>query len=103
MWYVEKETGAIYTGDMRIGDREATAQEIAAWEQSKAPTKDERINSKLQAFGYTQEWMLDRDIGYAITLAQIGGVSEPVLYASNAAYHMAKDLKAELDAIRAKP
>lgn len=100
--YINAE-GLIYSGDMAVGDREATVQEVFAWEASKGPTKQHKIDELLQSVGYVQEWMLDRDIAYALAIAQIGGVTEPVLYASNAAYHMAKDLKAQITVIRGAP
>lgn len=37
--------GNLYAGDIRVSDREATAEEIAAWEQSKLPTPAEQIRA----------------------------------------------------------
>lgn len=37
--------GNLYVGDMRDGDREATVQEIAAWEKSKIPSPLEQIRA----------------------------------------------------------
>ena len=37
----DQQTGALYFGDLRQGDREATAEEISAWEASRAPTYQE--------------------------------------------------------------
>lgn len=48
MWI--RPNGDLYEGDCRNGDREATAEEVAAWEASKTPTAEQMQKSaRLQA------------------------------------------------------
>lgn len=49
MWR-NQESGALYMGDMRDGDREAAIEEIAVWEQSRLPS----IKSQIDAMERTQ-------------------------------------------------
>lgn len=43
--FKDHETGILYFGDMRQGDREATSEEVAAWEQSRQPAPIEQIRA----------------------------------------------------------
>lgn len=97
--------GQIYAGDMVLGDRDATTEELAAYETSRLPTKDQRIAEKLATRGLTlqTEWLLSSGMASMLAAAAVSGVSEPQLYASNPGYKYAKDLVAEISGIRAEP
>ena len=46
--------GSFYNGDCANGDREATPEEIAAWELSRLPTVQDQLNSLDTANALTQ-------------------------------------------------
>jgi hypothetical protein len=58
-----------YFGDMQAGDREATAQEVAVWEESRSKSE---VDAKLTKVREVREAMLNRMAGIAF-VAQLGG------------------------------
>lgn len=54
MTYYIDQNGNFYQGDLQHGDREATAEEVAAWEQSRLPTVQDQLNALDAANALTQ-------------------------------------------------
>lgn len=63
----------IYGGDQRAGDREATVEEIAAWELSKLPTVKQQTDAICAAKGVT------REVVWAVILATEGAARATAL------------------------
>ena len=74
----------LYFGDLAQGDREATAEEIAAWELSRLPTVQDKLNSLDSANTLTQRNLRDfilltteaLKLGQPIDLSAIPGVAK---------------------------
>lgn len=99
--------GNIYQGDMRIGDREATTEEVAAWQQSRQPSKAERIEALLAAEKMGSEAILVYLIENARTVVSLKlGVTDAqahtAAYSGNPMYKKMVDLLTAINAIKAE-
>jgi hypothetical protein len=90
MMYVNP-LGNLYQVDMRVGDREATPEEIAAWEEARKPTKEQRITARCVAAGYATKGHLfyaienmrtvaALDLGITKEQAHAAGMAENQMY-----------------------
>lgn len=69
MIFIDK-NGGLYQGEMRDGDREATAEEVAAWKAARAlPEFTDAIQKRLDEFARTRNY---DDIKSACTYALSG-------------------------------
>lgn len=78
--------GQLYIGDLAVGDREATAEEVAAWEESRKPTIRDKLNALDEANMLTQRNLRETIMlmneafksisGGALDLSQIPGVAQ---------------------------
>lgn len=106
MWTDGK--GVFYFGEMRIGDRAATPEEISAWESARPPTKAERIAAKLRDGGFPTKGHLYYFIENMRTVASLKlGITDAQAhaagYAGNPMYKQMVDLYNEILAIEAEP
>ncbi|MBI2725392.1 MAG: hypothetical protein HYX42_03995 [Polaromonas sp.] len=102
--FKDSQTGALYFGEMRLGDSVASAEDVATWEAARAPTKDTRIAALLAVRGLTleSEWQLYAAIAGMQAAGAVSGKTEAQIYASNPGYKNAKDLFLAVAAIRAE-
>jgi hypothetical protein len=77
--FIDKD-GNLYIGDMLTGDREATAQEVAAWESARTPTATQIIASKKQAVRTVREGILNRLAGIALSAYLSGDTATTAAY-----------------------
>lgn len=101
----------LYTGDMVIGDREATTQEIAAWEQSKQPTPAEQIRALEAQYADAQAKLTRQSL---LALALDKACADPLaenltrdqvhalLLAGDNGYSALWNLEQQVEALRAK-
>jgi hypothetical protein len=99
----------LYIGDMAIGDREATPEEIAAWEISRLPTAIDQIRA-LEQTHIDDQRKLNRQaaIDTALTVACRSPAAEgktrdevhAIYYASNRGYRAMVDLEAQIAELR---
>lgn len=89
---------------MELGDREATSEEVAAWELSRQPTKDQRIAALLATRGLTleNEWQLPGIMAGMLAAGAVSSKTEQKVYDSNPGYKYAKDLFIAIATERAK-
>jgi len=88
----------LYFGDCATGDREATAEEIAAWELSRLPTPVDQIQAIEAANPITHRMLRD----LSMTVAQIAGVvtgTDPMV---NPAVQQIVALEAQIAVLRAR-
>jgi len=88
----------LYFGDCATGDREATAEEIAAWELSRLPTPVDQIQAIEAANPITHRMLRD----LSMTVAQIAGVvtgTDPMV---NPAVQQIVALEAQIAVLRAQ-
>lgn len=100
MWTDGK--GFFYSGDCRTGDREATAEEVAALEKER-----DKLNAQAQVDQIERETMMNRAIremaiGIAEEKAAALGMTPEQLYKVNLGYQKVKDVENEIVALRAK-
>ena len=92
------QTGQLYFGDCAQGDREAAAEEIAAWELSRLPTPVDQIQALEDANPITHRMLRD----LSMTVAQIAGVvtgTDPMV---NPAVQQIVALEAQITVLRAQ-
>lgn len=65
------------------------------------PTAADQVASLLQANGLVQEWQIDSAMAGMLGYAASQGVDESTLYALNPGYKQAKDLAAQIAALKA--
>lgn len=70
--FKDHQTGALYFGDMRSGDRAATAEEVSAWEASRLPSFASLKAIEVAAYIETREKMCARVAGIGQRLARAG-------------------------------
>ena len=84
----------LYFGDCAQGDREATAEEIAAWEFSRLPTTQDKLNALDSANALTQRNLREfilltaqaiKATNPALDLTQIPGVAKVAMVEAEAA------------------
>ena len=94
--------GALYAGDLQPGDREATAQEIAAWEAARNKkafaAQIEQLEATSKIPRVTREFMLS----VMEKEATDTGMTQVQLYAANVGYRKLKDLDTQIRALRAQ-
>ena len=103
MWMSEKY--GIYFGDCLQGDREATPEEVAAWEASRI--EPEKTKAKRQIAEVERETLMNRAVREFMILsaeaqAAAQGVTPAQLYAANPAYKSVKDVDTQVTALRGK-
>lgn len=94
MWR-NQESGALYMGDMRDGDREATIEEIAVWEQSRLPS----IQSQIDAMERTQ-LMPRATREFMLMFMELNAPAE--VLAVNPGYQAVKAFDEQIKALRAQ-
>lgn len=92
--------GDLYDGSMLEGDREATAQEVAAWELSRLPTKAQQVAAYYASKGKDQllvQTVIDVIEDKAKTMAPGYGMTfdqaKAAFYASNKSYRECRIIK----------
>lgn len=98
--FIDKQ-GNLYLGDMVVGDREATPEEVAAWEQSRTPSPQAIIEAKKQTVRQMREQVLDRLAGIAGRASRKGDtvLASACDTASEALLTITEDLPSEPDAV----
>lgn len=102
--YIDKENRP-YFGDMQPGDREATPEEVAAWEASRI--EPEKTKAKRQIAEIERETLMNRAVrefmlAYAAREAAANALTLDQLYAVNPAYKAVKDVDTQIVALRGK-
>jgi len=102
--YIDKENRP-YFGDMQQGDREATPEEVSAWEARRI--EPEKAKAKRQIAEIERETLMNRAVREFMLLsaeaqAAAQGITPAQLYAANPAYKSVKDVETQIVALRAK-
>lgn len=97
--------GYAYSGDMQQGDREATPEEVSAWEASRI--EPEKTKAKRQIAEIERDTLMNRAVREFMILsaeaqAAAQGVTPAQLYAVNPAYKSVKDVDTQVTALRGK-
>lgn len=97
--------GDVYFGDCAQGDREATPEEVAAWEASRI--EPEKNKAKRQIAEIERDTLMNRAVREFMILsaeaqAAAQGVTPAQLYAVNPAYKSVKDVDTQVTALRGK-
>lgn len=107
-FYVQAENGELYTGDPMTGDREATPEEIEAWEACPALVQiliDELERKHLMP-RVQRDFMLAWMEMKAVQLGAESGLSPEQsvaqLYSKNIGYRKVKELDEQINLLRAK-
>ena len=103
MWI--NSNGNVYFGDCAQGDREATPEEVAAWEASRV--EPDKTKAKRQIAEIERDTLMNRAVREFMILsaeaqAAAQGVTPAQLYAVNPAYKSVKDVDTQVTALRGK-
>lgn len=103
MW--RNQSGQLYFGDCVQGDREATPEEVAAWEASRI--EPEKSKAKRQIAEIERETLMNRAVREFMILsaeaqAAAQGITPTKLYDANPAYKSVKDVDTQVTALRWK-
>ena len=88
----------IYFGDCATGDRDATAEEVAAWELSRLPTVQDQLNTLDETYKLTQRNL--RDFILLVTEAMKSG--EPVDLSQVRGIQLVSVVEAQAEILRAQ-
>ena len=87
----------LYFGDCAQGDREATAEEIAAWELSRLPTTQDKLNAIDSANALTQRNLRE----FILLAAQAFKLGQPIDIMAIPGVAKVAQVEAEAQALRA--